>query len=128
MKKILIVDDDTDLLLALRIRLQSGGYGTLLASNASIAIQKALQEKPDLILLDIGLPDENGFVVLDSLKRNNNVADIPVIVVSARPSHVYRDAAMIAGAKAYFEKPFSNEALLNAIDHALTKQVEKAPC
>jgi DNA-binding response OmpR family regulator len=127
MKKILIVDDDTDLLLALRIRLQSGGYATLLASSASVAIEKALQEKPDLILLDIGLPDQNGFVVLDALKRDDDLAAIPVIVVSARPSGVYKDAALMGGAKAYFEKPFSNEALLHAIRRALTKQLQEVP-
>jgi DNA-binding response OmpR family regulator len=127
MKKILIVDDDTDLLLALRIRLQSGGYATLLASSASVAIEKALQEKPDLILLDIGLPDQNGFVVLDALKRDDDLAAIPVIVVSARPSDVYKDAALMGGAKAYFEKPFSNEALLHEIRRALTKQLQEVP-
>jgi DNA-binding response OmpR family regulator len=128
MKKILIVDDDTDLLLALRIRLQSGGYATLLASNASTAIEKAQQEKPDLILLDIGLPDQNGFVVLESLKQDDDLAAIPVIVVSARPSHVYKDAALMAGAKAYFEKPFSNKELLQAIQSALTEPLHKVPC
>jgi two-component system KDP operon response regulator KdpE len=120
MKKILIVDDDTDLLLALRIRLKSRGYATVLASDASMAIQKAVQEKPDLILLDVGLPDQNGFLVLDNLKQNSDLASIPVIVVSARPSDVYRDAAVMAGAKAYFEKPFNNEELLHEIRNALT--------
>ncbi len=120
MKQILIVDDDTDLLLALRIRLKSRGYATLLASDANTAVQKALQEKPDLILLDIGLPDQNGFLVLDHLKNNSDLASIPVIVVSARPSDVYKDAAVMAGARAYFEKPFNNEELLHAIRNALT--------
>ncbi len=120
MKKILIVDDDTDLLLALRVRLKSRGYTTTLASDATTAVRKALQEKPDLVLLDIGLPDENGFVVLDHLKLHTELASIPVIIVSARSSHVYKDAAVIAGARAYFEKPFDNEELLQAIGAALT--------
>ena len=120
MKKILIVDDDTDLLLALRIRLRSRGYATSLASDATMAIRKAVQEKPDLILLDIGLPDQNGFLVLDHLKQNTDLASIPVIIVSARPSDVYKGAAVMAGARAYFEKPFNNEELLHAIRNALT--------
>ncbi len=120
MNKILIVDDDTDLLLALRIRLNSRGYATSLASDAKTAMRKTFQEKPDLILLDIGLPDQNGFLVLDHLKRNTDLAAIPVIIVSARSSDVYKDAAVMAGAKAYFEKPFNNEDLLRAIRNALT--------
>jgi DNA-binding response OmpR family regulator len=92
----------------------------LLASDATTATQKAVQEKPDLILLDIGLPDQNGFLVLDHLKRNPDLASIPVIIVSARPSDVYKDAAVMAGARAYFEKPFNNEELLHAIRNALT--------
>jgi chemosensory pili system protein ChpA (sensor histidine kinase/response regulator) len=57
---------------------------------------------------------------LDNLKQNSDLASIPVIVVSARPSDVYRDAAVMAGAKAYFEKPFNNEELLHEIRNALT--------
>src|SRR5512142_1851726 len=119
MKKILIMDDDTDLLAGLCIRLSAHGYATLVASDATVAIQKMLQEKPDLVLLDIGLPDQKGFVVLDHVKQSPELGAVPVIIVSTRPSDVYRDAAVIAGATGYFEKPFNNEALFHAIHDAL---------
>jgi two-component system KDP operon response regulator KdpE len=118
-KKILIVDDDKDLLLALRVRLKSRGYATAFATDASSAIQMALEEKPDLILLDLGLPDDNGFIVIDKLKELGALPSIPVIVVSARPLDVYKDAALLAGAKGYFQKPFDNEDLLRTIQKEL---------
>lgn len=118
-KKILIVDDDKDLLLALRVRLKSRGYATVFATDANSAIKIAADEKPDLILLDLGLPDNNGFVVMEKLNVVSDLASIPVIVVSARPLDVYKDAALLAGAKGYFQKPFDNEDLLNAIQKEL---------
>jgi len=117
--KILIVDDDKDLLLALKVRLTSRGYGILSAPDAATAILMVSQYKPDLILLDLGLPDSNGFVVMDFIKQLTSTASIPVIVVSARPLNVYKKPALLAGAKDYFQKPFENEDLIKAIQREL---------
>jgi two-component system KDP operon response regulator KdpE len=122
-KKILIVDDDEDVLLGLRVRLGARGYATVLAINAHWAIRVAQDEKPDLILLDLGLPDGNGFMVMEKLKQINGLASIPIIIVSARPLEVYKDAALLGGAKGYFQKPFDNEALLAAIHKELAGPV-----
>jgi two-component system KDP operon response regulator KdpE len=117
--KILIVDDDKDLLLALKVRLTSRGYRVLSATDAATAIHMATLYRPDLILLDLGLPDSNGFVVMDFIKELASTANIPVIVVSARPQNVYREPALLAGAKDYFQKPFENDDLINAIQKEL---------
>jgi len=114
-KTILIVEDDKDLLLAMTVRMISHGYAILSAKDAASAIQLAAMNKPDLILLDLGLPDNNGFVVMEVVSQLRSVATVPIIVVSARPASVYREAALLAGAKAYFEKPFDNDALMSAI-------------
>ena len=118
-RKILIVDDDKDLLLALKVRLTSHGFGILTATDATTAILMVTQFKPDLILLDLGLPDNNGFVVMELIKELRSTANIPVIVVSARPVNVYKDAALLAGAKDYFQKPFENDDLIKAIQKEL---------
>ena len=118
-KKILIVDDDKDLLLALSVRLAAHGYQVLGAPDAATAILRAAQDKPDMILLDLGLPDSNGFVVLDMVKQLSSTVNIPVIVLSARPLDVYKKAAILAGAKDYFQKPFGNDDLLRAIQREL---------
>jgi len=118
-KKILIVEDDKDLLLALSVRLASVGYHILRAPNAATAILKAAQDKPDLILLDLGLPDGNGFFVMDVIKQISSAANIPVIVISAQPQDVYKEAAILAGAKDYFQKPYHNDDLMTAIEREL---------
>jgi two-component system KDP operon response regulator KdpE len=117
--KILIVDDDKDLLLALKVRLASHGFGILTATDATTAVQMVAQLRPDLILLDLGLPDSNGFVVMEFIKELKSNANIPVIVVSARPLSVYKEAALLAGAKDYFQKPFENDDLIKAIQKEL---------
>ena len=126
-KTILIVDDDKDLLLALSVRLASRGYQILRAPDAATAIIKAAQDKPDLILLDLGLPDGNGFLVMDIVKQLSSAANIPVIVVSARPQDVYKPAALLAGAKDYFEKPYDNGDLMRAIERELTAALPDGP-
>ncbi len=118
-KTILIVEDDKDLMLAMSVRLLARGYTTLSAPDAASAIQLAAMRKPDLILMDLGLPDTNGFVVMEIVSQLNSAANLPIIVVSARPAEVYRDAAILAGARDYFEKPFDNDALMMAIHREL---------
>ena len=114
-KTILIVEDDKDLMLAMSVRLIAQGFTTLSAHDAASAIQLAATRKPDLILMDLGLPDNNGFVVMEIVSQLKSASMVPIIVVSARPADVYRDAALMAGAKDYFQKPFDNDALMSAI-------------
>jgi len=89
-KTILIVEDDKDISLALSVRLIAHGYTTLTAPDAASAIQLAATKKPDLILLDLGLPDSNGFIVMDVVSELKFSARVPIIVVSARPAEVYK--------------------------------------
>ncbi|HEX9787702.1 MAG TPA: response regulator transcription factor [Candidatus Binatia bacterium] len=124
-KTILIVEDDKDLILAMSVRLLSQGFTTLSAQDAASAIQMAAMRKPDLILLDLGLPDSNGFIVMEIVSQLKSAATVPIIVVSARPADVYREAAIMAGAKDYFQKPFDNEALLAAIRRELGEEAQR---
>jgi len=118
-KTVLIVEDDKDISLALSVRLLASGYIPISAPDAGTAIQMAATKKPDLILLDLGLPDNNGFVVMEIVSQLKTAASTPIIVISARSAEVYRDAALLAGAKDYFQKPFSNDALMKAIQREL---------
>jgi two-component system, OmpR family, KDP operon response regulator KdpE len=121
-KTILIVEDDKDISLALTVRLISHGYTTLTAPDAASAIQLAAMKKPDLILLDLGLPDSNGFIVMDVVSELKFSARVPIIVVSARPAEVYKEPALLAGAKDYFQKPFDNETLMTAIQREIGEE------
>jgi two-component system, OmpR family, KDP operon response regulator KdpE len=121
-KTILIVEDDKDLMLAMSVRLIAKGFTTLSAQDAASAIQLVAMRKPDLILMDLGLPDSNGFVVMEIVTQLKSAATVPIIVVSARPADVYREAAIMAGAKDYFQKPFDNDALMSAIHRELGEE------
>jgi len=113
--KILIVDDDPDLRRGLNLRLRSQHYDTAYATDGFSAIAMAQKEKPDLIILDIGLPAGDGFVVLERLQQNAALSTIPVIVLSARDPQSTREKTMQAGATAFFQKPADNAELLSAI-------------
>ena len=113
--RILLVDDDPDLLRALRLRLRANNYEVTTASDGYAAIAAAQKERPALIILDLGLPVGDGFVVLDRLQNSDALAGIPVIVLSARDPQNNEEKALKAGAAAFFQKPADNDELLNVI-------------
>jgi DNA-binding response OmpR family regulator len=114
-KMILIVDDDPDVRVGLQVRLNANHYDVALAADGATSIIEARKHKPDLILLDLGLPAGDGFSVLERLKVNDSLSSIPVVVLSGRDRVGNRDRALKAGAKAYLQKPMSNEKLLELI-------------
>jgi DNA-binding response OmpR family regulator len=114
-KKILIVEDDKDMRLGLHVRLRGSGYAAVQAADGVGAISAAQKERPDLILLDLGLPGGDGFQVLQRLKAIPRLAVIPVIVVTARDPASNEEKTAALGAAAYFHKPFDNEELVAAI-------------
>lgn len=118
-KKILIVDDNEDLSKGLRILLRAHEYATVLATDAVSAISQAKNEKPDLILLDLGLPAGDGFKVMERLSNVDSLATIPVIVLSARDQQVNKEKSLKAGAKAFFQKPADKVELLASIRRVL---------
>jgi DNA-binding response OmpR family regulator len=118
-KKILIVEDDPDVREGMHVRLKANNYETGFAADALTVMNEARRQQPDLIILDLGLPGGDGFVVMERLKRLPALALIPIIVVSARDVHANRKRALEAGAKAFLQKPVDNAVLLAAIRLAL---------
>jgi DNA-binding response OmpR family regulator len=126
--RILVVDDDPDLVKALRLRLRANDYEIASASDGYSAIATAQRERPDLIILDLGLPVGDGFVVLDRLQSSHQLSGIPVIVLTARDPQNNEDRALKAGAAAFFQKPVDNDELLNVIRVSLpTSQPGRQP-
>jgi two-component system KDP operon response regulator KdpE len=118
-KKLLLIEDDKDTVRAMAVRLKSQGYDLVVASDAISAISTARKEKPDLIILDLGLPGGDGFVVMQSLRSNHELMMVPIIVVSARDPKYSEPLAIQAGAHAFFQKPFETTELLSSIQDAL---------
>ncbi len=117
--KILIVEDDLDQAIGLSVRLRSNGYEVLFASDGTTAFTQACKMRPDLIILDVGLPAGDGFKVIEWLAGMVTTAVIPVIVLSGRDPAVTRDRVLRMGAKAFFQKPVDNDILLNTIREVL---------
>jgi DNA-binding response OmpR family regulator len=86
---------------------------------------EAKKHEPDLIILDLGLPAGDGFVVMDRLKTVPSLSLVPVIIVSARDARANQERALKAGAKAYLQKPVSNAELLAVVRQALGEHVER---
>ena len=116
---ILIVDDDPDMLQALQIRLKASGYHVHCAGDGTGAISEARKHTPDLIVLDLGIPSGDGFVVLDTLRANTDLSSIPVIVLSGRDRRANEGRVLKAGAKAFLQKPVQSNEFLAVIRQAL---------
>jgi DNA-binding response OmpR family regulator len=125
--KILVVDDDADLVRALRLRLRANDFDIATAGDGYAAIAAAQKEHPDLIILDLGLPAGDGFVVLERLQNNDTLSAVPVFVLSARDPQANEARALKAGAAAYFQKPADNDELLSAIQTSLMETVVRLP-
>jgi two-component system, OmpR family, KDP operon response regulator KdpE len=118
-KKILVIEDDADIRTLLKAQLGSAGYDTAFAWDAVTALTVARKEAPDLILLDLGLPGGDGWVVMERLQTLAPFAMIPIIVVSAQPTDPNAERATAAGAHAFIEKPYEVETVLAAVHDAL---------
>lgn len=117
--KIMIVDDDPELRMALKMRLRANQYETVSACDGYSAIALAQKERPNLIILDLGLPAGNGYSVLKRLQENDALSSIPVIVLTARDPLGNEGRSLDAGAAAFFQKPVDNNELLEVIRASL---------
>jgi DNA-binding response OmpR family regulator len=115
--KVLIVEDDPDQAAALGIHLQNSGYAVVTASDAGDAVPMAARERPDVILLDLGLPGGGGLTALARLQSMIETSVTPVLVISG--SGVDPDWAVAAGAKGYFEKPADPDAVIRTIQRLI---------
>ncbi len=120
-KKILIIDDDKDLLRGMVIRLKANDYDVVSAVDGISAISVARKEEPDLVILDIGLPGGDGFSVMERLGSLTTLLHIPIIILTARDISGNKERALNAGAQAFLQKPVDNDVLLAAIAKALGK-------
>jgi DNA-binding response OmpR family regulator len=121
-ERILIVEDETPMRTALADLLASEGYRTLTAADGERCLERAISEKPDLILLDIMMPKLDGFALCAELRRLSN--DAPVLMLTAKGQIEDRVAGLDAGADDYLVKPFSTEELLARV-RALLRRMER---
>lgn len=117
--RILTIDDDPEFRLLISTLLQSRNIAVVGAADAIQAIRMAREKRPDVILLDIGLPGGDGFLVLGRLKANKLLSTIPVIIVTARDLKEVEERAFRAGAASLLQKPAHIDGLLTVIEEVL---------
>ncbi len=113
--KVLIVDDNKDLRMGLEIRLQASGYATVWAESGAAAIRLAFAEDLLAVILDLGLPGEDGLEVLHTFRRAPELAHIPFLVVTGDSSPETKQRVLEAGAIALLEKPVHHEVMLHML-------------
>ena len=116
--KVLVVDDEPQIARALRINLTARGYEVVTAHDGGSALRAAAETKPDIVVLDLGLPDLDGRTVIEGLR---GWTSIPIIVLSARTDSGEKVAALDAGADDYVTKPFGIDELLARVRAALRR-------
>jgi len=124
--KILVVDDEQNILELIRYNLEKEGYRVLLAQDGSSAVELARLEKPDLILLDVMLPKLDGLAACRVLRQNEDTKNIPIIMISARGEELDKVLGLEMGADDYVTKPFSTRELLARIKARLRRQQEES--
>lgn len=121
MHKILVIDDEKDLCEQVKIRLEAGGYKCFTTFNGRDGISKAKLEMPDLILLDIKMPGLDGYQVISLIKKDVQIASIPIVVLTGLDDETAVKKASALGAEGYMMKPFDSESLLFTVKEFLKR-------
>lgn len=120
-KKVLVAEDEPDIRQLIAYSLQFAGFVVVQAINGQDAIEKATEEQPDLILLDVRMPKMNGYEACAVLKAQNSTRDIPVVFLSARGQEAEIKHGLELGAEEYFLKPFAPDDLYKRVTTLLER-------
>jgi len=124
-KKILIADDEPHVLQLIASRLKANNYDVIAAQDGLYAVKKAIEAKPDLIILDIKMPAGGGVTVFENLRMSADTMMIPIIFITAYPNEELRDKLLQMGAAGFISKPFDAEDLLAQVRKALGEEQVK---
>ncbi len=125
-KRLLVVDDEKDFVTVVAARLELSGFEVIKAFGGKEGLEKAYAEKPDAIILDVRMPEMDGFDVCRRLKMDENCKEIPVIMLTGKSDPEDVKISKEIGADAYFIKPFDLDTLLYEIYALLRKKKKKA--
>jgi CheY-like chemotaxis protein len=121
MGRVLVVDDEPDVLLLCRLNLQQGGHEVLETSEGGRALELARERHPDVIVLDLMMPGVTGYDVLEALQGDEATSDIPVLVLTAKSLRADRERSRGLGASAFLTKPFLPSELCEMVDSLLAR-------
>jgi CheY-like chemotaxis protein len=116
-KKILVIDDEAELVESVKTQLESGGYNVTTANSGIEGLSKVASESPDLVILDIGMAEMDGYTMLQELRENKDIKDMPVIILTAYAK--MKSLFEIEGISDYIVKPFDPHDLLMRVDKVI---------
>ena len=119
MANIAVVEDSAATIDMLKTILQSAGHSVVAYTNANSANEQIQMQEPDLILLDIVMPEKNGYEIIRALKRNDKTKHIPVIIISTKSEETDIKWGLRQGAVEYITKPFKSQQIIKAVDKHL---------
>lgn len=119
MAKIFVIDDDPELLMMVGMILRRAGHETILASDSVEGTQRVIDEKPDLLILDLMMPLMSGFDVCRKIREQDSGSDLPIMILTARIQETDRVAAFESGATDYMTKPITSNQLTSRVDALL---------
>ncbi len=117
-KRVLLVDDDFEIVESMRIALEARGYQVLLARDGNQGLAMAEREDPDLLILDMMMPKRSGFLVMEKLRRTRPVP-LRIIMITANEGSRHKAYAEMLGVDDYIRKPFAMDRLLESVDKLL---------
>ncbi len=120
-KRVLLADDEPNIVESLRFLLERAGFDVLVATDGREALDTALQEKPDVLVLDLMLPELDGYEVLRQLRANAASASLPVLMLTAKGQRIDRETALKCGADLFITKPFANADIIAAVKQLADK-------
>jgi DNA-binding response OmpR family regulator len=119
-KRVLIVEDEANILLSLVFVLEQEGYEVRSATTGRDGLAEMTRERPDLVILDLMLPDVSGYEVCQQARRDPALADTPILVLTARAQEAERQKGLAVGATEYLTKPFRVAELRDRVAHLLS--------
>ena len=124
---VLVIDDEPDIRLTARFMLESAGHEVIEAATGAESLPMLANARPDLVLLDIRLPDMEGWEVMSNVRSSAGMGEVPVVIMSAHSSGDFRERAKQEGSDGYLVKPFREEELLRTVDELVQNRNSSGP-
>jgi DNA-binding response OmpR family regulator len=121
-RRVIVAEDDQDIRLLVELRLRRAGFDVTVAADGREALRLALSESPDLVVLDVAMPELDGLSVLDQIRANGATRKTPVVLLSASVHETQVETGLQRGASAYVKKPFALDQLLATIEQLLARR------
>lgn len=115
-KRILIVEDEANIAEAMTFILERAGWRVTSHADGADAVARIAEIRPDVVVLDVMLPNRSGYDILEDLRASDDMRDLPVLMLTAKGQAKDRDRALAAGASAFMTKPFSNAEVVEAVN------------